>query len=223
MSVVSLKISINRHKHVLLAKNKLKSKEDLSDRIRPVVMSSSSHSSGGGRGGDAAGVLGPCGACKFLRRKCVAGCIFAPFFDPEQGPSVFASVHKVFGASNFSKLLRHIPPHRRADAVVTVCFEAQARLRDPVYGCVSHIFSYQKQVEHLQAELSFLEAELAALRALIPPPPKFPSAPALQSRRQFGRSAKDSVDDGSSASSSATDAGVLQELTLRAMQGRSIN
>ncbi|XP_042432506.1 LOB domain-containing protein 18-like [Zingiber officinale] len=102
--------------------------------------------SGAGSGGGGAGGGGPCGACKFLRRKCVTGCIFAPYFDSEQGAAHFAAVHKVFGASNASKLLLHIPAHKRLDAVVTIFYEAQARLRDPVYGCVTHIFALQQQV-----------------------------------------------------------------------------
>jgi hypothetical protein len=89
---------------------------------------------------------GPCGACKFLRKKCVKGCIFAPYFDPDQGTAHFAAVHKVFGASNASKLLLRIPAHKRLDAVVTLCYEALARVRDPVYGCVGHIFTLQQQV-----------------------------------------------------------------------------
>ncbi|KAI3449139.1 hypothetical protein Pfo_005804 [Paulownia fortunei] len=93
--------------------------------------------SGGGGGG---GGGGPCGACKFLRRKCVKGCVFAPYFDPDQGTAHFAAVHRVFGASNASKMLLRIPPHRRLDAVMTLCYEAVARVRDPVYGCVGHIF-----------------------------------------------------------------------------------
>jgi hypothetical protein len=52
----------------------------------------------------------------------------------------------VFGASNVSKLLLHIPAHERCEAVVTIAYEAQARIRDPVYGCVSHIFALQQQV-----------------------------------------------------------------------------
>lgn len=98
------------------------------------------------RGVAGAGGGGPCGACKFLRRKCVTGCVFAPYFDSEQGAAHFAAVHKVFGASNVSKLLLQVPPHKRLDAVVTVCYEAQARIRDPVYGCVSHVFALQQQV-----------------------------------------------------------------------------
>lgn len=89
----------------------------------------------------------PCGACKFLRRKCVNGCIFAPYFGSDQGAARFAAVHKVFGASNVSKLLLHIPANRRQEAVVTITYEAQARLSDPVYGCVSTILALQQQVK----------------------------------------------------------------------------
>ncbi|KAL6335955.1 hypothetical protein AAG906_003580 [Vitis piasezkii] len=102
----------------------------------------------------------PCGACKFLRRKCVSGCIFAPHFGSDQGAARFAAVHKVFGASNVSKLLLHIPVNRRHDAVVTISYEAQARLSDPVYGCVSTILALQQQVASLQAELAMVQAQL---------------------------------------------------------------
>ncbi|KAG6492753.1 hypothetical protein ZIOFF_047718 [Zingiber officinale] len=63
----------------------------------------------------------------------------------DRGAAHFAAVHKVFDANNVSKLLLHIPAHKRLDAVITICYEAQARLRDPVYGCVAHIFSLQQQ------------------------------------------------------------------------------
>ncbi|KAG0549753.1 hypothetical protein BDA96_01G281800 [Sorghum bicolor] len=129
--------------------------------------SSSSVPSGGvGCGGGGP----PCGACKFLRRKCVTGCIFAPYFDSEQGAAHFAAVHKVFGASNVSKLLLQIPPHKRLDAVVTVCYEAQARIRDPVYGCVSHVFALQQQVVNLQTELTYLQGHLSTIELPTPPP-----------------------------------------------------
>ncbi|XP_073027369.1 LOB domain-containing protein 19-like [Primulina eburnea] len=115
-------------------------------------------STGGGAGG------GPCGACKFLRRKCLKGCIFAPYFDSDQGTAHFAAVHRVFGASNASKLLLRVPPHRRFDAVITLCYEALARVRDPVYGCVGHIFSLQQQVVNLQAELAYIQARISTLQ-----------------------------------------------------------
>ncbi|CAA2993761.1 Hypothetical predicted protein [Olea europaea subsp. europaea] len=101
----------------------------------------------------------PCGACKFLRRKCVEGCVFAPYFSHEQGATHFAAIHKVFGASNVSKLLAHLPVSSRCEAAVTIAYEAQARLQDPIYGCVSHIFALQKEVVNLQAQLASLKEQ----------------------------------------------------------------
>ncbi|MED6161200.1 hypothetical protein PIB30_058456 [Stylosanthes scabra] len=118
---------------------------------------------------EAASTSPPCGACKFLRRKCISGCIFAPHFGSDQGAARFAAVHKVFGASNVSKLLLHIPVNRRHEAVVTISYEAQARLSDPVYGCVSTILALQQQshsnktyfqVTSLQGELSMVQNQL---------------------------------------------------------------
>ncbi|XP_073026978.1 LOB domain-containing protein 29-like [Primulina eburnea] len=103
----------------------------------------------------------PCGACKFLRRKCIKGCVFAPYFCHEQGATHFAAIHKVFGASNVSKLLAHLPVSDRCEAAVTISYEAQARLQDPIYGCVSHIFSLQQQVVNLQAQLASLREQAA--------------------------------------------------------------
>ncbi|MFS7975276.1 putative transcription factor AS2-LOB family [Helianthus anomalus] len=108
----------------------------------------------------AVGSGSPCGACKFLRRKCAADCIFAPYFCSEQGPARFAAIHKVFGASNVSKLLLHVPVADRCEAVVTIAYEAQARIKDPVYGCVAHIFALQQQVACLQTQLMQMKAQM---------------------------------------------------------------
>ncbi|KAK7315519.1 hypothetical protein VNO77_34069 [Canavalia gladiata] len=102
----------------------------------------------------------PCGACKFLRRKCIGGCIFAPHFGTDQGAAKFAAVHKVFGASNVSKLLSNIPMNHRHEAAATISYEAQARLSDPIYGCVSTILALQQQVASLQSELAMLQNQL---------------------------------------------------------------
>ncbi|KAL5561855.1 hypothetical protein UlMin_031602 [Ulmus minor] len=103
----------------------------------------------------------PCGACKFLRRKCVRGCVFAPYFCHEQGASHFAAIHKVFGASNVSKLLAHLPVSDRSGAALTISYEAQARLKDPIYGCVSQIFALQQQVINLQSQLASIKEQAA--------------------------------------------------------------
>ncbi|KAL9227580.1 hypothetical protein vseg_003254 [Gypsophila vaccaria] len=109
-----------------------------------------------------AGSGSPCGACKFLRRKCIRGCVFAPYFCHEQGATHFAAIHKVFGASNIAKLLGQLPVSDRSEAAVTISYEAQARLQDPIYGCVSHIFALQQQVVSLQAQLATLKHQAIA-------------------------------------------------------------
>lgn len=87
------------------------------------------------------------------------GCVFAPYFCHEQGATHFAAIHKVFGASNVSKLLANLPVSDRCEAAVTISYEAQARLQDPIYGCVSHIFALQQQVFNLQAQLASLKEQ----------------------------------------------------------------
>lgn len=113
----------------------------------PVEMASSSYTNS------------PCAACKFLRRKCLPDCVFSPYFPPEE-PQKFANVHKIFGASNVSKLLNEIAPHQREDAVNSLAYEADARIKDPVYGCVGAISALQRQVVRLQKELDATNAEL---------------------------------------------------------------
>ncbi|MCO5588742.1 hypothetical protein L7F22_042701 [Adiantum nelumboides] len=105
----------------------------------------------------------PCAACKLLRRRCAKECVFAPYFPADQ-PLKFASVHKVFGASNVNKLLQELPEHQRGDAVSSMVYEANARVRDPVYGCVGAISSLQQQVAELQTQLAVAQAEIVCLR-----------------------------------------------------------
>ncbi|KAK2637153.1 hypothetical protein Ddye_031945 [Dipteronia dyeriana] len=101
----------------------------------------------------------PCAACKLLRRRCAQECPFSPYFSPHE-PHKFASVHKVFGASNVSKMLMEVPESQRADAANSLVYEANVRLRDPVYGCMGAISALQQQVQSLQAELNAVSAEI---------------------------------------------------------------
>lgn len=106
------------------------------------------------------------------------GCIFAPYFPPEE-PQKFANVHKIFGASNVTKLLNELLPHQREDAVNSLAYEAEARVRDPVYGCVGAISFLQRQVQRLQKELDAANTDLLrySLTDIPPPPPPSLSLP----------------------------------------------
>lgn len=110
-------------------------------------------------GGGALNTITPCAACKLLRRRCAQECPFSPYFSPHE-PQKFASVHKVFGASNVSKMLMEAPENQRADAANSLVYEANVRLRDPVYGCMGAISALQQQVQSLQAELHAVRAEI---------------------------------------------------------------
>ncbi|BBH04598.1 LOB domain-containing protein 12, partial [Prunus dulcis] len=88
---------------------------------------------------------------KLLRRRCAKDCIFAPYF-PSDDPHKFALVHKVFGASNVSKMLQELPIHQRGDAVSSLVYEANARVRDP------------NQVSQLQMQLAVAQAEILCIQ-----------------------------------------------------------
>jgi len=77
-------------------------------------------------------------ACKFLKRRCIPNCIFAPCFRSDECKK-FAKVHKVFGASNVSKILIKVPEEQREDTANSLAYDAEARLRDPIYGCIGAI------------------------------------------------------------------------------------
>ncbi|KAJ8751294.1 hypothetical protein K2173_016476 [Erythroxylum novogranatense] len=101
----------------------------------------------------------PCAACKLLRRRCAEECPFCPYFSPHE-PQKFAAVHRVFGASNVSKMLMEVPECQRADTANSLVYEANLRLRDPVYGCMAAISALQQQIQALQAELNAVRAEI---------------------------------------------------------------
>ncbi|XP_038723554.1 LOB domain-containing protein 15-like [Tripterygium wilfordii] len=101
----------------------------------------------------------PCAACKLLRRRCAPECPFSPYFSPHE-PHKFASVHKVFGASNVSKMLMEVPEIQRTDAANSLVYEANVRLRDPIYGCMGAISALQQQVQALEAELNAVRTEI---------------------------------------------------------------
>ncbi|XP_058198724.1 LOB domain-containing protein 15-like [Rhododendron vialii] len=105
----------------------------------------------------------PCAACKLLRRRCAEDCPFSPYFSPLE-PYRFAAVHRVFGASNVSKMLMEVPESKRTDTANSLVYEANVRLRDPVYGCMGAISALQQEVDLFQAELNATRTEILRYR-----------------------------------------------------------
>lgn len=53
---------------------------------------------------------------------------------------------------------------QRADAVSSLVYEAKARVKDPVYGCVATISSLQHQIDALQNQLAIAQAQVVHMR-----------------------------------------------------------
>ncbi|CAL5078427.1 unnamed protein product [Urochloa decumbens] len=107
----------------------------------------------------------PCAGCRTLRRRCVPGCVFAPYFPADGGddPSRFAAVHRVFGASNAARMLADVAlPDDRRRAAETLVEEARARLRDPALGCLSYVAILQMLNERAREQVAAARAEIAA-------------------------------------------------------------
>lgn len=61
-------------------------------------------------------------------------------------------------------MVQELPEHQRGDAVSSMVYEANARVRDPVYGCVGAISSLQQQIDVLQTQLALAQAEVVHMR-----------------------------------------------------------
>ena len=61
-------------------------------------------------------------------------------------------------------VFQEIPVHQRANAVGSLVYEANARMRDPVYGSVGAISYLQNQVSQLQMELAVAQAEILCIQ-----------------------------------------------------------
>ncbi|XP_078430759.1 uncharacterized protein LOC144702605 [Wolffia australiana] len=115
----------------------------------------------------------PCAACKFLRRKCVTGCVFAPYF-PQEKMDKFVMVHRVLGASNVSKILSEVAPENGPDAVESLWNEAKIHTKDSVLGCSGYIRALQGELLSIYQKIGVVQAEINAIvnpeSAPAPPP-----------------------------------------------------
>ncbi|KAI3719747.1 hypothetical protein L6452_20651 [Arctium lappa] len=74
-----------------------------------------------------------CASCRHQRKKCTEKCVLAPFF-PAEKTQDFQAVHKVFGVSNVTKLVKDLRREDGKKAVDSLIWEANCRLKDPVLG-----------------------------------------------------------------------------------------
>ena len=104
--------------------------------------------------------------CRFHPLSLV--CVYAILF--VYGNSRLITLFSVFNINNDplsdedTVILQEIPVHQRVDAVSSLVYEANARVRDPVYGCVGAISYLQNQVSQLQMQLAATQAEMICIQ-----------------------------------------------------------
>ncbi|KAF5761826.1 putative transcription factor AS2-LOB family [Helianthus annuus] len=100
------------------------------------------------------GAVPACAACRHQRKKCTKKCVLAPFF-PVEKTQDFQAVHRVFGVSNVTKLLKDLSTEDGKKAVDSLIWEANCRIKDPVLGSLGE---FQRVCE----ELNFYKTQLLA-------------------------------------------------------------
>ncbi|KAG2663419.1 hypothetical protein I3843_16G030000 [Carya illinoinensis] len=104
-----------------------------------------------------------CASCKYQRKKCDPHCPLAPFF-PQHRRKDFMNVHKVFGVRNVLKLTKNLGFKEKSEAMKTMIYQADVRVKDPVGGCCRVISELQNRIKHLEAEYRLLLEQLAVCR-----------------------------------------------------------
>ncbi|CAL9195282.1 unnamed protein product [Musa hybrid cultivar] len=118
-------------------------------------------------------MMASCAACRFMRRRCQPECVFASGF-PASNMVRFELVHRVFGASNVQRLLAQLRPEQRPEAADSLVYEADARVRDPVYGCVRYMHELQDEWQQIQRQLHDAKKELSAYVGPVATSPSLP-------------------------------------------------
>ncbi|MCI39431.1 LOB domain-containing protein 36-like, partial [Trifolium medium] len=82
----------------------------------------------------------------------------AQFFSPDN-PQLFKVVHKVFGRSTVSKLLRKIDSTQRKKAVDSLVYEVEARLRNHVNDFMDFVHNLEHRLKEVQQKIDNLKSE----------------------------------------------------------------
>ncbi|KAJ7519651.1 hypothetical protein O6H91_20G048600 [Diphasiastrum complanatum] len=103
-----------------------------------------------------------CSACKFQRRRCSADCPLIRYFPAEQNQR-FVNCKRLFGVSNMIRFLKDADPADKDDTMKSLIYEADARERDPVHGCLGIVNRLKEKVAKLGEELHAARGQLYIL------------------------------------------------------------
>ncbi|KAK2975627.1 hypothetical protein RJ640_021072 [Escallonia rubra] len=82
---------------------------------------------------------------------------------------------------------QQLPVHRRAEAADCLYYEAQCRMKDPVYGCVGLITLLHQEIHDAQSQLAKAQAEIFLnASSAQEEPPQQQQHPAIEPAKQGG-------------------------------------
>ncbi|KAM1004796.1 hypothetical protein ACFX13_004989 [Malus domestica] len=101
-----------------------------------------------------------CAACRHQRKRCEEDCVMAPYFTNKDED--FKAVHRIFGVSNMTKLLKQLEDqNHRGTAVQSFIWEAYMWNQDPVNGPLGKYRKLERENELLRNALNEEQKALA--------------------------------------------------------------
>lgn len=105
-----------------------------------------------------------CSACRFMHRRCDAGCQLAPYF-PRNQPQLFKNVHRLFGLRNTLRMLSNADPHLRPDLMRSIIYESNMTARFPADDCLAVTRRLWDLLCYAEMELAVLTYQIALRRS----------------------------------------------------------
>ncbi|KAJ8747546.1 hypothetical protein K2173_013081 [Erythroxylum novogranatense] len=104
-----------------------------------------------------------CASCKHQRKRCGEDCMLAPYF-PANRNREFQAIHKVFGVSNVTKLVKNVKEEQRNMLVDSLIWEAMSREKDPVLGPLGDYRRLQDELAYCIKQNQSLHNALSQLQ-----------------------------------------------------------
>lgn len=99
-----------------------------------------------------------CSACKHQRKKCSDNCTLAPYF-PSNKNKEFQAVHRVFGVSNITKMVKSCEETERKRVVDSLIWEALCRQKDPINGSLGAYKKVYNEYRKVFEELRIIKEQ----------------------------------------------------------------
>uniref|UniRef100_A0A803LB99 LOB domain-containing protein n=1 Tax=Chenopodium quinoa TaxID=63459 RepID=A0A803LB99_CHEQI len=106
-----------------------------------------------------------CAVCQIQGLICDANCLLAPYFPAEKEQEA-TNILKVFSYDYITDILKDIHSTQHDIAIKVIAFNAEARLRDPVGGCMPTILTLRRNIAFYHNQLREVHYLLSYIKFL---------------------------------------------------------